>query len=191
MKEDRVTGRFTERRHFEGPPVRGVNQDFVVVHNAPIAVPNSPPYAGTMSSSRSISVSRLIHAPASRIFDLLADPRQHVLLDGSGSVSSVKSAPERLALGSTFSMHMKMGLGYVTRNRVVVFEENRRHRVAPLRAVHLALRPRRGRRRHVGHRDVQLRPTVGLRRSSPWDSPSGIAGPWKGRCERLEAAVTS
>jgi len=79
-----------------------------------------------MSSSRSISVSRVIHAPASRIFDLLADPRQHVRLDGSGSVSSVKDAPERLALGSTFSMQMKMGLGYVTRNRVVEFEENRR-----------------------------------------------------------------
>jgi hypothetical protein len=79
-----------------------------------------------MSASRSISVSKLIHAPASRIFDLLADPRQHVRLDGSGSVSSVKNAPERLALGSTFSMHMKMGLGYVTHNRVVEFEENRR-----------------------------------------------------------------
>jgi hypothetical protein len=78
-----------------------------------------------MSSSRSISVSRLIHAPASTIFELLADPRQHVLLDGSGSVSSVKSAPKRLALGSTFSMHMKMGVGYVTRNRVVEFDENR------------------------------------------------------------------
>jgi len=38
----------------------------------------------------------------------------------------VKNAPVRLALGSTFSMHMKMGLGYVTRNRVVEFEENRR-----------------------------------------------------------------
>jgi uncharacterized protein YndB with AHSA1/START domain len=79
-----------------------------------------------MSSSRSISVSKVIHAPASQIFDLLANPRQHVLLDGSGSVSSVKSAPNRLALGSTFSMRMKIGLGYVTRNRVVEFEENRR-----------------------------------------------------------------
>ena len=79
-----------------------------------------------MSSSRSISVSRLISAPASRIFDLLADPRQHVRLDGSGSVSSVKRAPERLSLGSTFSMHMKLGLGYVTRNRVIEFDENRR-----------------------------------------------------------------
>jgi uncharacterized protein YndB with AHSA1/START domain len=79
-----------------------------------------------MSHRRSISATRLIPAPASRIFDLLADPRQHVLLDGSGSVSSVKNAPRRLALGSTFSMHMKMGLGYVTHNRVVEFEENRR-----------------------------------------------------------------
>jgi uncharacterized protein YndB with AHSA1/START domain len=78
-----------------------------------------------VSSSRSISVSRLIHAPPSRIFDLLADPRQHVRLDGSGSVSSVKRSPERLALGASFSMHMKMGFDYVTRNRVVEFEENR------------------------------------------------------------------
>ena len=79
-----------------------------------------------MSTSRSIAVSRLIHATPSRIFDLLADPRQHVRLDGSGSVTSVKHAPERLALGSTFSMRMKLGLGYVTRNRVVEFEEDRR-----------------------------------------------------------------
>ena len=78
-----------------------------------------------MSSSRLISVSRLIPATPSRIFDLLADPRQHVRLDGSGSVTSVKKAPQRLALGSTFSMHMKLGLGYVTRNRVVQFQENR------------------------------------------------------------------
>jgi uncharacterized protein YndB with AHSA1/START domain len=79
-----------------------------------------------MSPTRSISVSKVFHAPPSRIFDVLANPRQHALLDGSGSVSSVKHAPVRLALGSTFSMNTKMGLGYVTRNRVVEFEENRR-----------------------------------------------------------------
>ena len=79
-----------------------------------------------MSSSRSISASRLIHATPTRIFDLLADPRQHARFDGSGSVTSVKTAPPRLALGTTFSMRMKMGLGYVTRNRIVAFEENRR-----------------------------------------------------------------
>jgi uncharacterized protein YndB with AHSA1/START domain len=66
----------------------------------------------------------MIHASPSRIFDLLADPRQHVRFDGSGSVTSVQTAPPRLELGSTFSMRMKLGLGYVTRNRVVAFEEN-------------------------------------------------------------------
>lgn len=79
-----------------------------------------------MSASRTVSVSRLIDASPSRIFDLLADPRQHARLDGSGSVSSVKHAPARLALGATFSMQMKLGLGYVTRNRVIEFEEDRR-----------------------------------------------------------------
>jgi uncharacterized protein YndB with AHSA1/START domain len=79
-----------------------------------------------MTSSRSVSASRLIPAPASRIFDLLADPRQHARLDGSGSVSSVSDAPVRLSAGSTFSMRMKIGLGYVTKNHVVEFEENRR-----------------------------------------------------------------
>jgi uncharacterized protein YndB with AHSA1/START domain len=78
-----------------------------------------------MSGSRSISVSRLIPATPARIFDLLADPRQHARFDGSDSVTSVKKAPNRLALGATFSMHMKLGLGYVTRNRVIAFEESR------------------------------------------------------------------
>jgi hypothetical protein len=64
-------------------------------------------------------------ASPSTIFNLLADPRQHVLFDGSGTVTGVKHAPQRLALGSTFSMDMKMKLGYVTRNHVVVFDENR------------------------------------------------------------------
>jgi hypothetical protein len=64
-------------------------------------------------------------APPAAIFELLANPRKHSLFDGSGTVTGVKDAPLRLALGSTFSMDMKMKLGYVTRNRVVVFEENR------------------------------------------------------------------
>lgn len=78
-----------------------------------------------MAKPRTILVTRFIAAPASKIFDLLADPRKHPLLDGSGTVTRVKRAPERLTLGSTFSMDMKIKLGYVTRNRVVVFEENK------------------------------------------------------------------
>lgn len=78
-----------------------------------------------MKPTRTISVTRLIPAPASTIFDLLADPRRHVALDGSGSVVGVKSAPERLFLGAKFSMNMKMGAKYSTANKVVAFDENR------------------------------------------------------------------
>ncbi|HEY5092363.1 MAG TPA: SRPBCC family protein [Acidimicrobiales bacterium] len=78
-----------------------------------------------MASPRTISVTRFMAASPATIFELLADPRKHSLFDGSGTVTGVKDAPVRLTLGSTFSMDMKMKLGYVTRNRVVVFEENR------------------------------------------------------------------
>jgi uncharacterized protein YndB with AHSA1/START domain len=78
-----------------------------------------------MQTARSISVTRFIPAPASKIFDLLADPRQHALLDGSGTVAKVRRAPERLSLGAKFSMDMKMGVGYFTTNKVVAFEEDK------------------------------------------------------------------
>ena len=76
-------------------------------------------------ATRIVSVTRDIKAPAATIFALLADPRQHPLLDGSGTVKDVKDAPERLSLGATFSMDMKSGFSYFTKNKVVVFEENR------------------------------------------------------------------
>jgi uncharacterized protein YndB with AHSA1/START domain len=78
-----------------------------------------------MPSPRTISVTRFLAAPPTKIFSLLADARKHSLFDGSGTVTGVKEAPARLSLGSTFSMDMRIKLGYVTRNRVVVFEENR------------------------------------------------------------------
>jgi uncharacterized protein YndB with AHSA1/START domain len=82
------------------------------------------PYASSMP--RCVSATRIIPAPASAIFDLLADPRQHVRLDGSGSLSHLKEAPDRLFLGATFTMDMKLlGVPYVTRNVVVDFVENR------------------------------------------------------------------
>jgi uncharacterized protein YndB with AHSA1/START domain len=143
-----------------------------------------------MSSSRSISVSRVIRAPAQRIFDLLADPRQHVLLDGSGSVTSVKSAPVRLALGSTFSMHMKLGLGYVTRNRVVEFEENRR-----IAWHHFALFVWRYELEAV---DGGTKVTESFNYDKPWafaiiamGFPERNRAAMVGTLERLEAAVTS
>jgi uncharacterized protein YndB with AHSA1/START domain len=78
-----------------------------------------------MDSNRVVSVSRVIPAPASKIFDLLADPTQHPRLDGSGTVTKLKKGPHRLFRGAKFSMNMKFGVGYVTTNKVVVFEEDR------------------------------------------------------------------
>jgi hypothetical protein len=77
--------------------------------------------------SNQVSASRVIAAPAQRIFDVLADPAQHGDIDGSGSVQGVRSsAPERLQLGSRFGMRMRIGLPYLITNEVVEFEEGRR-----------------------------------------------------------------
>jgi uncharacterized protein YndB with AHSA1/START domain len=75
---------------------------------------------------RAISVTRTIPAPAERIFDLLARPADHQLIDGSGSVRAARpGGPDRLALGDTFGMDMKLGLAYRIENTVVEFDENR------------------------------------------------------------------
>ena len=73
-----------------------------------------------------VSVERIIPAPPEKIFDLLADPARHREIDGSGTVRDAKSGSERLALGSTFGMSMKMGIPYSMLNEVIDFEENRR-----------------------------------------------------------------
>ena len=74
-------------------------------------------------------VSRTVFVPASAadIFDLLADPRRHGEIDGSGSVQNARiDAPERLSLGATFGMDMRIVLPYKMTNTVVEFEEGRR-----------------------------------------------------------------
>lgn len=79
-------------------------------------------------STRVVSASRVVDAAPSAVFDLLADPRQHPVIDGSGSVRGVVQGPERLrAEGDTFGADMKMfGLPYKIRNTVVEHEEDRR-----------------------------------------------------------------
>ncbi|MEI8238165.1 MAG: SRPBCC family protein [Actinomycetota bacterium] len=72
------------------------------------------------------SVERFVPAPAEAIFDLLADPSRHQQIDGSGTVKGAPQGSQRLALGATFGMSMKMGIGYSMQNTVVEFEENRR-----------------------------------------------------------------
>lgn len=70
---------------------------------------------------------RVIDAPASTIFELLADPAAHARFDGSGTVQQARSGgPTRLSLDATFGMDMKMGVPYKITNTVVEFEEGRR-----------------------------------------------------------------
>lgn len=73
-----------------------------------------------------VSVERTISAPAAAIFDVLADPRQHPVIDGSGTVQAVRDgAAARLSRGAEFGMSMKNGAAYKITNRVVEFEEGR------------------------------------------------------------------
>lgn len=79
-----------------------------------------------MSTDKIISITKFVSAPPQTIFDLLADPRKHNLIDGSGSVQAARlDAPERLSLGAKFGMDMKIGLKYRITNEVVEFDEPR------------------------------------------------------------------
>jgi hypothetical protein len=76
--------------------------------------------------SRVISSSIVVEADPATVFDVLADPGQHALFDGSDTVKGALSGPPRLYLGATFGMRMHLVAPYVVRNTVVEFEEDRR-----------------------------------------------------------------
>jgi uncharacterized protein YndB with AHSA1/START domain len=77
--------------------------------------------------SKQVSTSRVIDADRQRIFDVLADPGLHPVIDGSGTVEDVQDGgPERLSDGARFGMSMKVGAPYRILNTVVEFEEGRR-----------------------------------------------------------------
>lgn len=76
--------------------------------------------------NRSISRSVVVPVPPEQVFDLLADPRRHAEVDGSGTVQGVARGPSRLSPGARFGMRMRYGIPYVIANTVVEFEENRR-----------------------------------------------------------------
>jgi len=67
---------------------------------------------------------RTIAADRQALFDIIADPAQHPVIDGSGSVRALRDgAPERLALGATFAMDMHVAADYRIVNRVIEFDE--------------------------------------------------------------------
>jgi len=67
---------------------------------------------------------RVVPADPQQVFDLLADPRQHAVIDGSGQVKSAHDdAPQRLSKGAKFGMKMRVGMPYSMTNEVVEFDE--------------------------------------------------------------------
>lgn len=55
----------------------------------------------------SVSGSVDVDAAPQTVFDLLADPRQHPVLDGSGTLRGSLVGPDRLGPGSRFGMSMR------------------------------------------------------------------------------------
>ena len=74
-----------------------------------------------------VSDSVTIEAPPAVVFAILATPRQHSRIDGSGSVQSLLRGPDRItAKGDSFVVRMKLfGVPYVIVNRIVEFEPDR------------------------------------------------------------------
>jgi hypothetical protein len=68
-----------------------------------------------------------VRAPASALFALVADPRRHAELDGSGTVrNGAVSGPDRLSMGAKFTVGMKMyGVPYAITSTVTGFEPDR------------------------------------------------------------------
>ncbi|PXX68628.1 polyketide cyclase/dehydrase/lipid transport protein [Nocardia tenerifensis] len=81
------------------------------------------------SAPRPLRISRdiVIAAPPSAVFSVLANPHRHADFDGSGTVQNVVSGPDRLSMGATFRVAMKLfGVRYRILNTVVEFEADRR-----------------------------------------------------------------
>lgn len=73
-----------------------------------------------------VSITKFVSANADEIFELLANPAMHAVIDGSGSVKAAKdAAPKRLSLNATFGMSMKKGAPYKITNTVVEFTEDK------------------------------------------------------------------
>ena len=76
-------------------------------------------------NARNRSATVTVAAPPATVFAIVADPRQHARIDGSGTVREAVSGPDRLELGSRFGMSMKMGAPYRISNKVVEHEPDR------------------------------------------------------------------
>jgi uncharacterized protein YndB with AHSA1/START domain len=72
---------------------------------------------------RMVSTSRVVAAPASAIFELVADPAQQPRWDGNDNLAEAPSGQRVHAVGDVFTMGLTMGAA--RENHVVEFEEGR------------------------------------------------------------------
>ncbi|GAC1481592.1 MAG: SRPBCC family protein [Pseudarthrobacter sp.] len=80
-----------------------------------------------MNNRYLVSRERFIPAAPEEIFEVLATPALHSVIDGSGTVKGAQPrGPERLELGARFGMEMNMKVDYKILNTVCEFEEGRR-----------------------------------------------------------------
>jgi hypothetical protein len=80
-----------------------------------------------MTNRYLVSRERFIPAAPAEIFEVLATPALHSVIDGSGTVKGAQPrGPERLDLGARFGMEMNMAVDYKILNTVCEFEDGRR-----------------------------------------------------------------
>ena len=79
-----------------------------------------------MAELLQVSVERVVPAPPEAVFALLADPRRHREIDGSGTLRDTVDGPPRLFRGARFGMRMQPGAPYSMTNTIVEFDEGRR-----------------------------------------------------------------
>lgn len=71
-----------------------------------------------------ISRSAEVNAPAAEIFELVADPRRHGEMDGSGTVKDTIDGPQRLSQDAKFSVRMRQyGVPYKITSQVTDFAD--------------------------------------------------------------------
>lgn len=82
----------------------------------------------TADEYQPVRVSRRIEAPAADIFRVLADPRRHLEIDGSGMLRGAVSDAVVTGVGDVFTMRMYFSEygDYEMDNHVVEFEQDRR-----------------------------------------------------------------
>ena len=86
----------------------------------------SDPEQDQPAAGKSVSASRVIATDAQTLFDIVADPTLHHVIDGSGSVKGSRGGSRKLALGDKFSTSMRIGVPYLITNKVVEYTEGRR-----------------------------------------------------------------